>query len=57
MTELEVAVEIEEGSYIHGAKCRRNLKKCGICGIVGHTRKKCQDLGRFIKFVRFMLVS
>lgn len=28
-------------------KRRRNPKKCGICGILGHTRRKCQDPRRF----------
>lgn len=35
------------GSSQFGVKRRRKAKKCGICGVIGHTRRKCQDPRRF----------
>lgn len=46
-TEL-IQLHVEEASNSQvGAKRHRKSKKCEICGVVGHTQKRCNDHHRF----------
>lgn len=44
---LSLSQQVEVGCIQSGVKCSRKPKKCGICGVLGHIRRKCQDLCRF----------
>lgn len=43
----DLGVGVIDGVHCIGEKRKRKPKSCGICGVVGHTRKKCQDPHRF----------
>lgn len=44
---LQVSTVVEVASSNPPSKRKWNPKKCGICGIAGHTRQTCQDPSRF----------